>query len=315
MTSNAPIISVLHVGQAAMAKQGAVILPPLLENLPTKRSKEYYEWFCLGMGEGTESSEDNSSAESEALAPRKKMKLSVRKEKDKENRWQFVDETKEQALGTKFVPKNTVTSTKWAVSNFVSWHNSRNARFRDEPDKQVPMNLLESTDGKVLSKWLALYAAETRKHDGSQYSPKSLYLLLTGVLRHMRTLNPICPNVLDTADQQFSHFHNAMDNILRELRLEGVGSTSKEAEALMKDEEESLWESGVLSTENLKGLLHAVFFLNGKNFCLQWGEEHHQLKLSQVVRCTDPLKPTRWLGTNECEEQGCANVGCTGKWY
>ena len=105
MTSNAPIISVLHVGQAAMAKQGAVILPPLLENLPTKRSKEYYEWFCLGMGEGTESSEDNSSAESEALAPRKKMKLSVRKEKDKENRWQFVDETKEQALGTKFVQR------------------------------------------------------------------------------------------------------------------------------------------------------------------------------------------------------------------
>ena len=40
------------------------------------------------MGEWTESSEDDSSAESEA--PRKKMKLSVRKEKDKENRWQFV---------------------------------------------------------------------------------------------------------------------------------------------------------------------------------------------------------------------------------
>lgn len=162
MTSNAPNISVLHVGRAAMAKWGAVILPSLLENLPTKRSKECHEWFRLGMGEWTESSEDDSSAESEALVPRKKMKLSVCKEKDKENRWQFVDETKEQALGTKFVPKNTITSTKCAVSNFVSLCNSRNARFRDEPDKQVPMNLLESTDGKVLSKWLALYAAETR---------------------------------------------------------------------------------------------------------------------------------------------------------
>lgn len=121
-----------------MAKRGAVILPSLLENLPTKRSKECCEWFRLGMGEWTESSEDDSSAESEAPAPRKKMKISVRKEKDKENRWQFVDETKEQALGMKFIPKNTVTSTKWAVSNFVSWSNSRNAQFRDEPDKQVP---------------------------------------------------------------------------------------------------------------------------------------------------------------------------------
>lgn len=94
-----------------------------------------------------------------------------------------------------------------------------------------------------------------------------------------------------------------MDNILQELRLEGVGSTSKEAEALTKDEEESLGESGVLSTENLKGLLRAVFFLNGKNFCLRGGEEHRQLKLSQVVRCTDPLT---YVYTN---------IGCTGKWY
>ena len=72
-----------------MAKRGAVISPSLLENpVPTKRSKECHERFRLGMGEWTESSEDDSSAQSEA--PRKKMKLSVRKEKDKENRWQFV---------------------------------------------------------------------------------------------------------------------------------------------------------------------------------------------------------------------------------
>ena len=58
------------------------------------------------------------------------MKLTLRKEKDKENCWQFVDETKEQALGTKFELKKTVTSTKWAVSNFVSWCNSQNAQFR-----------------------------------------------------------------------------------------------------------------------------------------------------------------------------------------
>ena len=108
--------------------------------------------FVWGWGSEPSPVTTDSSTESEAPAPRKKMKLSVRKEKDKENRWQFVDETKEQALGTKFVQKNTVTSTKWAVSNFVSWSNSRNTRFCNEPDKQVPMNLLESTDSKVLSK-------------------------------------------------------------------------------------------------------------------------------------------------------------------
>ena len=80
------------------------------------------------------------------------MKLTLRKEKDKENCWQFVDETKEQALGTKFVPTNTATSMKWAVSNYAAWRDSRNAQFGDEPDKRVPMDLLESTDSKILNK-------------------------------------------------------------------------------------------------------------------------------------------------------------------
>ena len=80
----------------------------------------------LGMGEWTESSYE-SSAENEApkSKPPKKLKLSV--PKDKENRWQFVDDTMEVAFSKQFVPKNTTTSTKWAVSNFVAWRDGQNA--------------------------------------------------------------------------------------------------------------------------------------------------------------------------------------------
>ena len=143
-----------------MAKRSAsavVISPSLLANIP-KRSRECHEQFRLGMGEWTESSEE-SSTENEAAAPKapKKLRLSLQKrhkqvaEKDKENRWQFVDEAEEAALGKKFVPKNTATSTKWAVSNFVAWRDSRNARY-PEPEKQVPVDLLQSTDTAVLGK-------------------------------------------------------------------------------------------------------------------------------------------------------------------
>ena len=80
------------------------------------------------MGEWTESS-DKGSAESEV--PRwkplkKKLKLSV--PKDKESRWQFVDDIMEAALSKEDVPKNTATTTKWAVLNFVAWRNGRNVR-------------------------------------------------------------------------------------------------------------------------------------------------------------------------------------------
>ena len=79
------------------------------------------------MGEWTELS-DESSAENEApksKPPKKKLKLSV--PKDKESRWQFMNDAMEAAFGKQFVPKNTATSTKWAMSNFVAWRNGRNA--------------------------------------------------------------------------------------------------------------------------------------------------------------------------------------------
>ena len=158
----------------------------------------------------------------------------------------------------------------WALSNFLGWKNSCNARFENKLEKKVPESLLSSTDPKILSKWLALYAAETRKRDGTQYLAKSIYLLLSGILRHMRTLNPLCPNFLDTTNLSFSHFHTTVDNIFRTLWMKDVGSQSKITEAFTK-EEELLWKSGALFTETPTGWLNAVFFLNRKTFCLRGG--------------------------------------------
>ena len=218
---------------------------------------------------------------------RKRRNLSLPKTPSS-HRWVFLDECAAGALEKKYVLKNTESSTKWALSNFMEWKKSRNARFNGEPEKQVPESLLSSTDDKILSKWLSLYAAETRKRDGTQYPSKTVYLLLSGILRHMRTINPLCPNFLDTSNLSFSSFHTALDNIFRDLRLKGVGSGSKVTEAFTKDEEDLLWSSGALSTETPKGLLRAVFFLNGKNFCLREGEEHRQLKISQLQKVADP---------------------------
>ena len=55
-----------------------LISPSLLTNIQ-KHSKKHHEWFCLGMGEWTKSS-DKSSAESEVpkwKPLKKKVKLSV----------------------------------------------------------------------------------------------------------------------------------------------------------------------------------------------------------------------------------------------
>ena len=105
-----------------------------------------------------------------------------------------------------------------------------------------------------------------RKKDGLEYPPKTLYLLLTGILRHMRSKNAVCPNFLDTL---FVSFHNSLDNVLRDLHMRGVGAESKQTEAFLKTEEEKLWDSGELGSDNPNSLLRAVFYLNGRNFCLR----------------------------------------------
>ena len=186
------------------------------------------------------------------------------------------------------MPKNTVSSTKWAMANFTSWKKARNKRFADDPEKQVLDDLLLSHNASLLNKWLKLYVAETRKQDGSKYPPKTLYQLLAGLLRDMRSRKPNCSNFLDPNDHRFDSLHNGIDNVFRELRSSGVGSDSKSAEAITKEEEAQLMEQGVLGTDSPRALLRAAFFLNGKNFCLRGGEEHRCLKLSQIKRYSAP---------------------------
>ena len=204
--------------------------------------------------------------------------------KEASKRWNFIEEEEEVKLIKKFVPKNTMHSTKWALRNYTAWKDSRNNYFSDNPEKKVPEDLLETADDSSLCKWLTLYVTETCKQDGSKYPPKTLYSLLTGLLRYCREVNPDCPNFLNSEDHRFQALHNSIDNIMRELRQSGIGSKSKATEVFTKEDENKLWESNVLGIENPKALLRAVFFLNGKNLCLRGGEEHRKLKISQIIK-------------------------------
>ena len=72
-----------------------------------------------------ESSEDenNPPVHAPATAPRKKLKLTLEKPKE---RWQFLTEVAEDNLQQKYVLKNISKATKWAHGNFSEWKMSRN---------------------------------------------------------------------------------------------------------------------------------------------------------------------------------------------
>ena len=138
-----------------------------------------------------------------------------------------------------------------------------------------------------MTKNISRYIVETRAKNGAVYPPSTLHSLLCGLLRHMRAINPGCPNFLDRKDYRFAKLHNTLDSLFNKLHSQGVGRQIKKAEVLSIEDERLLWESGTLNTSTPKGLLNAAFFTVGKMFCLRGGQEHRFLKLSQLKRTED----------------------------
>ena len=200
---------------------------------------------------------------------------------DGSTRFNFITDKEVKNLSTLQPPKTTFFSTNWALSE---WMKSRNEKF---PHNKVPENILDEGNPEDLNNWLSYYVNETRNCKGELYPPKTLYQLLSGLLRHTRTFNARAPNFLDKTNPIFKPLHAVLDNLFKSLRKEGVGCNSKHAEIITKEEESMLWGSNVINLSHPKGLLRAVFYYNGKNFCLRGGVEHRYLKLSQFTRYSD----------------------------
>ena len=179
-----------------------------------------------------------------------------------------------------FVPENTKMNTQWAVRAFQSWSSWRNGVHPDDP---VPSDILGSGDASTLNKWLSLFVIEAKKQDGSKYPSKTIDLLLCGLRRHMKEVNPVAPNFLNEQDDRFAGLRGTRDTVARRLREEGIGAVVNHTETLSYEEEASLWDRGLLGIASPKSLFNAMFFMNGKVLCLRGSREHKGLKISQFT--------------------------------
>ena len=178
-------------------------------------------------------------------------------------------------------PANTIKNTEWALRNFEQWRNARNKQYPHEP---CPENSLISGDDRAICNWLCKFIVETRRSNGEEYTPRSLYLLLAGIQRYMRNSQGTSSKVNIFQDDSYIPLKNVCDSIFKRLHARGIGTEIKATAVLSPEDENTLWESGVLNIHTPKGLLNAVFFYNGKNFCLRGGQEQRNLRFSQVKR-------------------------------
>ena len=98
----------------------------------------------------------------------------------------------------------------------------RNERFLDQ--EQCPEDLLTELpyDSKQLCHWLCHFVAETQQKNGTKYPATTLYQLLCGVNRFMRSVDARAPNMIDQKNPDIKKLHCIMDSVFHSLQVERV---------------------------------------------------------------------------------------------
>jgi hypothetical protein len=126
---------------------------------------------------------------------------------------------------------------------------------------------------------LCRFVVEVRKVDGSLYPPKTVRQL---VLLIQMYLNNNGRSVRFLGDNEFLSVQNAVDNVMKRGAEHGLGLNVKQAKVISVQQEDILWEKGLLGSHSPKVLLDTMVFLIGLQFALRSGDEHRNLSRDQL---------------------------------
>ena len=94
----------------------------------------------------------------------------------------------------------------------------------------------------------------------------------------------------------FQTLNNVLDTEMKKRTQMGLGVQTRKASITTTEEEEALWEAGVLNTRSGPGILNAISFKIGLHFALRGGAERYNLKTTNfsLVSMIDGTKELRY---------------------
>ncbi len=155
-----------------------------------------------------------------------------------------------------------------------------------------------------------------KKQNHDDYPGKTLHELVICLQLYFDMLHRSYKFLQDT---DFLQVKNTLDGLMKDRASAGLGIRRKQAQVITLDEEESMWNTGILGSSNPAQLLNTLIYLIGLNFALRGGQEHRNLRHNnsqltvltdnnggKFLRCVES-EPRR-AKTSQSEAQGCGCV-------
>ena len=131
-----------------------------------------------------------------------------------------------------------------------------------------------------LQHWLCYFILELRKKSGTKFPPNSLYHICYGIMRYVR-MNGM--NVDFFKNKEFSEFCNILDSEMKRLQAVGLGTRQRKAEVISFEDEELMWEKGILGDDNPQSLLDTMLLYEWLVFCIMWQKRAQVTTTSSIT--------------------------------
>ena len=174
--------------------------------------------------------------------------------------------------------KNTLKSTKWSLNIWTAWMKHHSMTAPD--DGEIP-DLHEMSVADI-NKHLSRFVVEARKQNADDYPPRSIYLIMCGLLRHMREEGVIDKNFLDEHDSRFKCFQKTLDSRMRMLCSDGLGTIIHQADPIAPKKEAELYKNRSIWRFDRGSIATNCVFYNCKLFGLRGMDDHRQLQCEQI---------------------------------
>ena len=122
---------------------------------------------------------------------------------------------------------------------------------------------------------LSRFILEVKKQNGEEYPSETLYEMIVSIQLYL-AMNGTKLKLL--SDDKFSPIRNVLDNKMKENAAAGYHRKNRKAEVISQDDEEHMWQKGILGSDSPKKLVDTLIYMIGLHFAPRAVKEHKNLR-------------------------------------